>query len=137
MGATTIKAIYQQKELDVTRAATLVSATIGAVAENTHTLSATSMGLSVAHTIDAMTLKAFTVSTSVDTTLSTTDATFVRSGIGASYSLGGGATFEAGYVQIDTPALTGGSYSSGTAITRGALSTTSSNVFDVGLNFAF
>ena len=137
MGATSVKAIYQRKELDVTRAATVATGAIGAVAANTHTLSATSMGLSVAHKIDAMTLKAFTVSTALDTTLSTTDATFTRSGIGASYDLGGGATFDAGYVQVDTPALTGGSYSSGTEITRGALSTTSYNAFDVGVNFSF
>jgi outer membrane protein OmpU len=137
MGATSVKAIYQQKELDVTRAATVATTAIGAVAANTHTLSATSMGLSVAHKIDALTLKAFTVSTTLDTTLSTTDATVSRSGIGASYNLGGGATFDAGYVQVDTPALTGGSYASGTEITRGALSTTSYNAFDVGVNFSF
>ena len=148
MGATSVKAIYQQKELDVTRAATVAASatsTAAAVpytaAASTHTLSATSMGLSVAHKIDALTLKAFTVSTTLDTTLSTTDATVSRNGIGASYDLGGGATFDVGYVNVDTPALSkfteGTGANAHTIASRGKLSTTSSNSFDVGVNFSF
>jgi hypothetical protein len=143
MGATSVKAIYQQKELDVTRAAT-VAATVSSVvtvpytaAASTHTLSATSMGMSVAHKIDALTLKAFTVNTTLDTTLSTTDATVSRSGIGASYDLGGGATFDVGYVNVDTPALSAHTASNGAITARGKLSTTSYNAFDVGVNFSF
>jgi outer membrane protein OmpU len=136
MGATTIKAIYQDKELDVTRAATAAGA-VGAVDATTNTLSATIMGLSVAHKIDALTLTAFSVSTAIDTTLASTDATVSRYGVGAAYDLGGGATVKAGWVSVDTPAVAEGTYSSGTAVTRGAASTTSYNAFDVGVNFSF
>jgi outer membrane protein OmpU len=137
MGATTIKAIYQDKALDVTRAATDATLTQGAVAANTHTLSATSMGLSVAHKMDALTLTAFSVSTAIDTTLASSDATVSRYGVGAAYDLGGGASVKAGWVSVDTPAIAAGTYSSGTAVTRGAASTTSYNAFDVGVNFSF
>jgi outer membrane protein OmpU len=137
MGATTIKAIYQDKQLDVSRAASDAAADVGAIAANTHTLSATSMGLSVAHKMDALTLTAFSVSTAIDTTLASSDATVSRYGVGAAYDLGGGASVKAGWVSVDTPAIAAGTYSSGTAVTRGAASTTSYNAFDVGVNFSF
>jgi hypothetical protein len=137
-GATTIKAIYQVKELDVTRAATTGSGTAGtytAVA-STHTLSATSMGVSVVQAMDALTLTAYTVSTSVDTTLASTDATFTRSGIGAAYNLGGGATLTGGYAIYAAPDMLAAATGTTTAV-RDALTVTSGNVFDLGVNFSF
>jgi outer membrane protein OmpU len=140
-GATTIKAIYQVKELDVTRAATTGSATATttytAVA-STHTLSATSMGVSVVQAMDALTLTAYTVSTSVDTTLASTDLTVTRSGIGAAYNLGGGATLTGGYAVYNTPDVIGAPTVASLAITsRAALTSVSHNVFDLGVNFSF
>ena len=137
MGATTIKAIYQDKQLDVSRAASLVDGAVGAVAATTNTLSATSMGLSVAHKMDALTLKAFSVSTTVDTSLASTDATVSRYGVGAAYDLGGGAVLNAGWVSVDTPAIAAATAVANGAVTRGAASTSSKNVFDVGVNFSF
>ena len=137
MGATTIKAIYQDKQLDVTRAASTAAAGVGAIDATTNTLSATSMGLSVAHTMDALTLKAFSVSTTVDTSLASTDATVSRYGVGAAYDLGGGAVLNAGWVSVDTPAIAAATAVAGGAVTRGAASTSSYNAFDVGVNFSF
>lgn len=143
MGATTVKAIYQDKALDVTRAASTAIAAAGSVAgvgaidATTNTLSATSMGLSVAHKIDALTLTAFSVSTAIDTTLASTDATVSRYGVGAAYDLGGGATVKAGWVSVDTPAIAAATAVANGAVTRGAASTTSYNAFDVGVNFSF
>lgn len=136
MGTTTIKAIYQDKQLDVTRAASAAIAGVDAFGAITETLSATSMGLSVAHTMDAITLKAFSVSTTVDTSLASTDATVSRYGVGAAYDLGGGAVLNAGWVSVDTPAIAAAAVANN-AVTRGAASTKTKNVFDVGVNFSF
>jgi hypothetical protein len=95
------------------------------------------MGLSVAHTMDALTLKAFSVSTTVDTSLASTDATVSRYGVGAAYDLGGGAVLNAGWVSVDTPAIAAATAVAGGAVTRGAASTSSYNAFDVGVNFSF
>jgi outer membrane protein OmpU len=108
MGATTIKAIYQDKSADV---------------GDVNVVSATSMGMSVDHKIDALTLTGYAISTSVTSDVIEIDASFNRQGIGASYDLGGGATFAAGWANID--------------VLNDDDSIGSQSAFDAGVNFSF
>ena len=107
-GDTTVKAIYQDK-----------TATDdywdGSVDE-------VSMGASVDHKIDALTVTAYVLSSefsadNVDGTLQLN-----RMGLGAAYDLGGGATFKAGWSQIE--------------VAVGTESESEDN-FDAGVNFSF
>jgi outer membrane protein OmpU len=108
MGATTVKAIYQNKSANVSYEDADVD--LG---------SAVSMGVSVDHTIDAMTLTAYTISTNITSDLGGIDATVSRMGVGVAYSLGGGASVKAGWAQLD------------------ALDGDSTSAMDVGVNFSF
>ena len=130
MGATKIKAIYQQKSANVTKAAgTTVAADID--------LTGTTMGLSVTHKIDALTLTAYSVSTSLEVAdISSNNPTNSRYGIGANYDLGGGATIGAGWVSYDDLAAVAYAVSGGTA-TAASITDTKRNKFDVGINFSF
>jgi outer membrane protein OmpU len=108
MGATTIKAIYQDKSADAT------------FEDADYNLgSAVSMGVSVAHKIDAVSVTAYTISTNVTSDLAEIDATINRMGVGVGYDLGGGASFSAGWAQLDV------------------LDGESANKMDVGVNFSF
>ena len=126
MGATTLKAIYQDKEVSGTIDSEDVSAT------------ATSMGLSVSHKIDVLTLTAFAVTTDLTSNVTSLaqdeSISFSRTGIGAAYDLGGGATITAGVVNVEAPSMTAG-ISSGypTAV----LGTSSHTAYDLGVNFSF
>ena len=116
MGATTMKAIYQDKSADVS-----------ADSEDLNLGSAVSMGASVAHTIDALTLTAFAVSTNITSDLSILvdplDVSVNRMGLGASYDLGGGASFAAGWVNAD--------------VLDAEATVVSQSAFDAGVNFSF
>ena len=166
MGATTIKASYQVKSADVTRAAdaaavlagvdTITRALPGALT-GVSTVSAlksavnakataTTMGVSVSHKIDAMTITAFGSSTDLDLGTLAASSTRTASGLGVSYDLGGGATIKAGVVNKTTPSLTQTSITEGAAtstsvaadaIVAGSIKQTSSNVYDIGISFKF
>ena len=116
MGATTMKAIYQDKSADVS-----------ADSEDLNLGSAVSMGASVAHTIDALTLTAFAISTNITSDLPILsepfDVSLNRMGLGASYDLGGGASFKAGWVNVD--------------VLDTDSTVLSQNGFDAGVNFSF
>ena len=172
MGATTIKASYQVKSLDVTRAAdtnngtaltadtitqTVPHLTTGGVSTVTKLkdavnakATATSMGVSVSHKIDALTINAFGSSTDLDLGKLAASSTRTASGLGVSYDLGGGATIKAGVVNFTTPKLTQTSITEGAitgnspgtsvaadAIVAGSIKQTSSNVYDIGISFKF
>ena len=112
MGDTTFKAIYQNKSANVTFEDADVD--LG---------SAVSMGVSVDHKIDAITLTAYTISTNVTSDdLGDLDVSVGRMGVGVSYDLGGGAKLKAGWAQLE--ALDGDT-------------TASVSAMDVGLNFSF
>jgi hypothetical protein len=81
--------------------------------------SAVSMGVSVDHTIDAMTLTAYTISTNITSDVGEIDATISRMGVGVGYDLGGGASVKAGWAQLDV------------------LDGESTSAMDVGVNFSF
>ena len=131
MGATTIKAIYQDKS------ATVVGDAVDVDADIDTSVTATSMGLSVSHKIDTITLTAYTVSTEIDAGDLTDDKpTVSRYGIGASYDLGGGASFAAGWAAVDTATYTA-DIDAGASITAATYTTETSNKFDMGLNFSF
>jgi|GEM_PF-376641 len=125
MGATTLKAIYQDKE----------------VSDNTdgYSMSATSMGMSVQHKIDTLTLTAFYVTTDLtdDIVSDGTSVSFARSGIGASYDLGGGASITGGVVNVEVPSLVDTAIYNNGDIAYGTLETTSYTAYDFGVNFSF
>ena len=134
MGTTTIKAIYQDKSASLTGAIDAVDVT--------GSFTATSMGMSVSHTIDAITLTAYSLNTEMDLAdLTGEKPTLTRYGIGASYNLGGGATLAAGWAMYDVGKYVGPTsvtVDSGSPTDTNATYTTSSkNAFDVGVNFSF
>ncbi len=131
MGATTLKGIYQDKRLDASVRYTNNGTYVGTTDES---LTAQSYGLSVQHTMEALTLTAFGVTTRLkDGILSDSDNTvdLNRYGLGASYDLGGGASFLAGAVRVETPDL---NVTGNNVISVGK---TSYSAFDVGVNFSF
>jgi outer membrane protein OmpU len=107
MGATTLKAIYQDKSADVSYEG-----------EDYNLGSAVSMGVSVDHKIDTVSVTAYTISTNITSDLGELDETINRMGLGVAYDLGGGATVKAGWAQI-------GNGDDAKSIT------------DVGVNFSF
>ncbi len=101
---------------------------------------ATSMGLSVKQKMDALTLTAYGINTTLDADVdqSADNPTVSRYGIGFGYDLGGGASVAGGWAQYD--ALTATAVT--TAISDGALQTytltsVSRNTWDLGVNFSF
>ena len=117
MGDTTIKAIYQDKELDASFDP-----------EYSVTGSAVSMGASVQHKMDALTLTGFAISTKMESDLYEGESlTVSRYGIGASYDLGGGASFAAGWAHNEAVILDGDDQ----IVEHGV------DAFDAGVNFSF
>jgi hypothetical protein len=110
---------------------------------------ATSMGASVSHKIDAMTINAFVSTTEVDLDKLAKSSTRTASGLGVAYDLGGGATIKAGVVNFTTPSLTQTSITQGAhgslgsglyaadTLVAGKVTQTSSNVYDIGISFKF
>jgi hypothetical protein len=166
MDNTTIKAIYQTKTVEATAAARTavnqaitasgasatapVAATVTAAVHGHGAISlsakATSMGLSVVQKMDALTLTAYGINTTVDADadMSADNPTVSRYGIGFGYDLGGGASLSAGWATIDamTPAAIAAVTSGSTATAAGALEThtltsVSVDTWDLGLNFSF
>ena len=107
-----MKAIYQDKSADVSDGS-----------EDLNLGSAVSMGASVAHTIDALTLTAFAVGTNITSDEFSLDVSVNRMGLGASYDLGGGASFAAGWVNAD--------------VLDEDATVVSQSAFDAGVNFSF
>lgn len=154
MDNTTIKAIYQTKTLEASAdARTLVSQVIGSsgVAAVTTALvrnhaaidlstKATTMGLSVVQKMDALSLTAYGINTTVDadSDLSADNPTVSRYGIGFGYDLGGGASVAGGWATVDALVPTAVT----TAVSDGVLQTytltsVSADNWDLGLNFSF
>ena len=158
VGATTIKGIYQSKTIESTAeartavayvartftAATGATVTAATALVRNHAAidlssTATSMGLSVVHKINAISVTAYGISTDVqaDTDLGD-DATLSRYGVGVSYDLGGGASISGGWAGIDVQVPTAIT----TATTDGALqkytlATETRNQFDLGVSLSF
>ena len=101
------------------------------------------MGLSVVQKMDALTLTAYGINTTLDadSDLSADNPTVSRYGIGFGYDLGGGASLSAGWATIDamTPALvtTAGSASTQGDLQLSTLTSVSADTWDLGLNFSF
>ncbi len=116
MGATTIKAIYQDKQVDVSYESEDMAA------------SAMSAGVSVKHTIDALSLTGFAISTKFEADMYPGESVSAnRYGIGASYDLGGGASFAAGWAHNEAVILDNDDH-----IVAGEV-----DKFDAGVNFSF
>ena len=125
MGDTTIKAIYQDKQVDAVYEG-----------EQDVAATATSMGLSVVHKIGAVTLTAFGISTDLtsDVTGGEESVTFTRTGLGASYNLGGGASLTGGIVNVEAPHL---DVDLDGPNPEASLDTGSYTAYDIGVNFSF
>ena len=120
MGATSIKAIYQDKQIDASNLSSGPSEDASA--------SAVSMGASVNHKIDALSLTAFVLSTNFESNLFPNESVSTSSyGVGASYDLGGGATFAAGWAHGEGVILNG----------TNNIVAADTNKFDAGVNFSF
>jgi outer membrane protein OmpU len=144
---TTIKAIYQTKTLEASAAArTAVAGTALTIVRGHSAIAlstkATTMGLSVVQKMDALTLTAYGINTSVsaDADISADKPTVSRYGIGFGYDLGGGASVSAGWATVD--ALVPTAVAAGSSPTTGALETytltsVSADNWDLGLNFSF
>jgi len=115
MGDTTIKAIYQDKSAEISYDNY----------ENDEDFdgelaSAVSMGVSVVHKMDAISLTAYTISTELSSDWADVDGLSVnRMGVGVGYDLGGGASVQAGWAEIE------------------AFDADSHSLFDAGVNFSF
>jgi outer membrane protein OmpU len=117
MGATSIKAIYQDKQIDTSTASSVdLSA------------SAASMGASVNHKMDALALTAYVLSTKFEASPYVGESVSANSyGLGASYDLGGGATLAAGWAHVEGVIVNG----------TNNIVASDSNIFDAGVNFSF
>ena len=114
-GDTTVKGIYQDKSAEQTTAGV-----------STEVWNAVSMGASVDHKIDAVTVTAYTLTTTYSADVLANDISLNRMGLGAAYDLGGGAAFKAGWSNIEV------------AVTDGSSTTSvSQDNFDAGLTFSF
>jgi hypothetical protein len=153
MDNTTIKAIYQTKTLEASAdARTLVSQVIGstgvaavttALVRNHAAISlsskATSMGLSVVQKMDALSLTAYGINTTVDadSDLSADNPTVSRYGIGFGYDLGGGASIAGGWAKADAMVSTRIVATTNLALETHTLTSVSADTWDLGLNFSF
>lgn len=114
MGTTTIKAIYQDKEVSTTGIAHFTG-------------SVKTMGASVKHIEGQLGLTAYALSANVETDLVTNTATASRYGIGATYDLGGGMVLAAGWVHNEAIIKDGST----------SIKTKGVDGFDVGVQLAF
>ena len=116
MGDTTVKAIYQDKQLDVT-----------SIEDGDISGSAVSMGASVKHKLDAVSLTAYARSTKYEGNMYEGESlTTTNYGIGASYDLGGGASVAAGWVSNEHVGLV-----------DNHIVVLGQDEYDVGVNFSF
>jgi outer membrane protein OmpU len=116
MGDTTMKAIYQDKQVDVSYLSEDYSA------------SAVSTGASVKHKIDAISLTAYAISTKMEADIFPGESvTLSRYGVGASFDLGGGASFAAGWAHNEALAEN----DDNVIVSKGV------DLFDAGVNFSF
>ena len=145
MGDTTVKAIYQDKQVDGTYQTAYFDPDSAIAIDKTDpaavSATATSMGLSVVHVMGALSLTAFDVRTNLTSDMINTvkqDISVTRMGIGAAYDLGGGAKFKVGAVRVEAPNMTfdAGSYEAETDPSA-TLNTVSYSAYDVGVTFAF
>ena len=90
MGDTTIKAIYQDKSADISYDG-----------DSWNLGSMVTMGASVDHKINALKVTAYSISSDFSSDYYEFDATLNRYGVGVAYDLGGGATFKAGWAEIE------------------------------------
>ena len=81
------------------------------------------MGASVDHKIDALTVTAYVLSSEFSSDYFSNTLQLNRMGLGAAYDLGGGATFKAGWSQIE--------------VAVSDTETDSEDNFDAGVNFSF
>ncbi len=112
MGDTTVKAIYQDKEAEIS-----YDNWTGNLGD------AVSMGASVDHKMDALTLTAFAITTEFSSDFENFDVSLNRYGVGASYDLGGGASFKAGWAEVEA--------------LSNDYEVASQSAFDAGVNFSF
>ena len=151
-GNTTIKGIYQTKTLEASAAArtavaqVVTNGLVATVAVHGHdaidlSTTATSMGLSVVQKMDALTLTAYGINTTVDADadLSADNPTVSRYGIGFGYDLGGGASVAGGWATVDAlvPAAIAASSPHADDVATYTLTSVSHDQFDLGLNFSF
>jgi outer membrane protein OmpU len=139
VGATTIKAIYQAKTIEASAAARTGAAQLINNAINLST-TATSMGLSAVHKIEALTLTAYGINTTVeaDADISADKPTVSRYGIGFGYDLGGGASVMGGWATVDAMVPTAvAAASSGNVLETYTLKSVSHDQFDLGVSFSF
>lgn len=130
MGGTTVKAIYQNKQLNGELFTPGPTEDISG--------DAVSYGLSVDHTIDALTLTGFVIATDASDAIagdlsssSTEDSmSFTRYGIGASYDLGGGAKVVGGIARVESAYVS-------TPFPSLSVSKAANTVYDLGLSFSF
>ena len=120
MGSTTIKGIYQDKQVDGS-------------GDTTSSLTETSYGLSVQHTMAAITITGFGITADLhDGIFGEDDLTLTRYGAGVSYDLGGGAKVVGGVARIDYV---------NAALNADASdiidSTDTQTLYDLGVNFSF
>ena len=119
MGATTVKAIYQDSQLD---------ANFGEDGADVNLLSAVSTGVSVKNTNGALSLTAYAITTEFESDfVPDSSVSANRYGVGASYDLGGGASFAAGWVHNELVA----------AGEEASFVVTEVDAFDAGVNFSF
>jgi outer membrane protein OmpU len=154
MDNTTIKAIYQTKTVEATAdartavAQTIVNTTTTApvltAAIHGHgaislSAKATSMGLSVVQKMDALTLTAYGINTTVDADadMSADNPTVSRYGIGFGYDLGGGASIAGGWAKADAMVSTPIVATTNLALETHTLTSVSADNWDLGLNFSF
>ena len=170
MDNTTLKAIYQTKTLEASAAAraavaftpavttfavgdlssggTVTTAAAGAHSHGAISLSATatSMGLSVVQKMDALSLTAYGINTTLDadSDQSEDNPTVSRYGIGFGYDLGGGASVTGGWATVDALVATanagvfaGASATADNALQTYSLTSVSADQWDLGLSFSF
>jgi outer membrane protein OmpU len=147
MDNTTIKAIYQIKTLEASADARAAAAGTAVTIVRGHdaislSSTATSMGLSVVQKMDALSLTAYGINTTVeaDANLSDDKPTVSRYGIGFGYDLGGGASVSAGWATVD--ALVPAAVAAGSGVAQDdleayTLTSVSADTWDLGLNFSF
>lgn len=147
MDNTTIKAIYQIKTLEASADARAAAAGTAVTIVRGHdaislSSTATSMGLSVVQKMDALSLTAYGINTTVeaDANLSDDKPTVSRYGIGFGYDLGGGASVSAGWATVD--ALVPAVVAAGSGVAQDdleayTLTSVSADTWDLGLNFSF
>jgi outer membrane protein OmpU len=144
MDNTTIKAIYQTKTLEASAAARAAVTTSAAAFVHDHnaialSTTATSMGMSIVQKMDALSLTAYGINTTVDadSDLSADDPTVSRYGIGFGYDLGGGASVAGGWATVDALVATAIAGTTNLAQETYTLTSVSHDQFDLGVSFSF